>query len=53
MTWNRGDVVSMCSDERSMSKAFVDNGQVIEREVELFTWEKLDKVEEIRANFGL
>jgi hypothetical protein len=31
----------------------VDNGQVIEREVELFTWEKLDKVAEIQKNFGL
>ena len=36
-----------------VKKTFVDNGLVIEREVELFTWEKLDKVEEIRANFGL
>ena len=35
------------------AKTFVDNGQVIEREVELFTWEKLDKVEEIRKNFGV
>ena len=36
-----------------VKKTFVDNGQVIEREVELFTWEKLDKVEEIRKNFGV
>ena len=36
-----------------VKKVFVDNGQVIEREVELFTWEKLDRVEEIRAKFGL
>jgi S-adenosylmethionine synthetase len=36
-----------------VKKTFVDNGQVVEREVELFTWEKLDKVEEIRKNFGL
>ena len=36
-----------------VKKQFVDNGQVIEREVELFTWEKLDKVEEIKAVFGL
>ena len=25
----------------------------IEKEVELFTWEKLDKVEEIKSAFGL
>ena len=36
-----------------VKKTFVDNGQVIEREVELFTWEKLDKVEEIRKQFGV
>jgi S-adenosylmethionine synthetase len=36
-----------------VKKTFVDNGQVIEREVELFTWEKLDKVEEIREQFGV
>ena len=34
-------------------KQFVDNGQLIEREVELFTWEKLDKVAEIKQAFGL
>jgi S-adenosylmethionine synthetase len=36
-----------------VKKQFVDNGEVIVREVELFTWEKLDKVEEIRMNFGV
>ena len=36
-----------------VKKTFVDNGQVFEREVELFTWEKLDKVEEIIKNFEL
>ena len=36
-----------------VKKQFVDNGQVIEREVELFTWEKLDKVAEIKQVFGL
>ena len=35
-------------------KEFVDdNGQTFEREVELFTWEKLDRVDEIRAKLGL
>jgi S-adenosylmethionine synthetase len=37
-----------------VTKQFVDeNGQLFEREVELFTWEKLDRVAEIRATFGL
>jgi S-adenosylmethionine synthetase len=36
-----------------VTKHFVDNGQVIEREVELFTWEKLDRVAEIKQVFGL
>ncbi len=36
-----------------VKKVFVDNGQIFEREVELFTWEKLDCVNEIRAKFGL
>ena len=37
-----------------VTKQFVDeNGQVFEREVELFTWEKLDRVEAIRAKLGL
>jgi S-adenosylmethionine synthetase len=36
-----------------VKKTFVDNGQVLEREVELFTWEKLDKVDEIIKNFEL
>ena len=37
----------------AVTKHFVDNGQVIEREVELFTWEKLDRVEAIRKAFGI
>ena len=37
-----------------VTKQFVDeNGQVFEREVELFTWEKLDRIEAIRAKLGL
>ena len=36
-----------------VKKTFVDNGQVIEREVELFTWEKLDRVADIKQAFGL
>jgi S-adenosylmethionine synthetase len=36
-----------------VKKQFVDNGQIIERDVELFTWEKLDRVEDIKKAFGL
>jgi S-adenosylmethionine synthetase len=36
-----------------VTKTFVDNGQIITREVELFTWEKLDRLEEIRNRFGI
>ena len=36
-----------------VTKTFVDNGQIIEREVELFTWEKLDRIEEIKKAFSL
>ena len=43
----------MGSTNEVVKKVFVDIGEVIEREVELFTWEKLDKVEEIRKNFGV
>ncbi len=37
-----------------VTKTFLDeNGKEFEREVELFTWEKLDRVEAIRKAFGL
>ncbi|MGB5691826.1 MAG: methionine adenosyltransferase [Flavobacteriaceae bacterium] len=44
----------MGKESRVVKKTFESpyNGKV-EKEVELFTWEKLDKVEEIRAAFGL
>jgi S-adenosylmethionine synthetase len=32
---------------------FVENGQEVDREVEFFTWEKLDYVDKIKAVFGL
>ena len=32
---------------------FLDNGQEVEREVEFFTWEKLDYVDKIKEAFGL
>ena len=38
----------------TVTKQFIDgNGQPFSREVELFTWEKLDMVEDIRKAFGL
>jgi S-adenosylmethionine synthetase len=36
-----------------VKKVFVDNGQTIECEVELFTWEKLDRVNDIKKAFSL
>ncbi|WP_234735594.1 methionine adenosyltransferase [Tellurirhabdus bombi] len=36
-----------------VKKVFGQNGQVKEVEVELFTWEKLDYVDQIKAAFGL
>lgn len=37
-----------------VTKTFVDgNGNAFTREVELFTWEKLDRVDDIRKAFGL
>ncbi|MCM1035176.1 MAG: methionine adenosyltransferase [Paludibacter sp.] len=39
---------------QTVTKTFVDgNGQTFTREVELFTWEKLDRIEDIRKTFGL
>lgn len=41
---------------RTVVKEFADltrPGETITREVELFTWEKLDKVEDVRKEFGL
>jgi S-adenosylmethionine synthetase len=29
------------------------NGEVVEKEVETFTWEKLDYVEKIKETFGI
>ena len=37
-----------------VTKKFKDgNGNEITKEVELFTWEKTDKVNEIKAEFGI
>lgn len=37
----------------TVKKTFIVNGETITREVELFTWEKLDMVDEIKKAFGL
>ena len=36
---------------RKVSKTFIHSGKPIKREVELFTWEKLDRVDDIRRKF--
>jgi S-adenosylmethionine synthetase len=39
---------------KSIKKTFVSpEGRVVEKEVELFTWEKLDYVDKVKAAFGL
>lgn len=44
----------MGREPKVVTKTFKDgNGNVISKEVELFTWEKLDKVQEIKQAFGL
>jgi len=38
----------------TVTKTFVGHdGQPLKREVELFTWEKLDYVDKVKAAFGL
>jgi S-adenosylmethionine synthetase len=37
----------------TINKTFKVNGETITREVELFTWEKLDYVDQVKAAFGL
>ena len=37
-----------------VTKSFIDaDGNTYTREVELFTWEKLDRIEDVKAAFGL
>ena len=39
---------------RTVTKTFTDgHGKEFTREVELFTWEKLDYVDRVKAAFGL
>ena len=37
----------------TVTKTFNQNGESMTREVELFTWEKLDYVDELKKAFGL
>jgi S-adenosylmethionine synthetase len=44
----------MGREPKTIKKTFKSpDGQVLEREVELFTWEKLDHVEQVKTAFGL
>ncbi len=43
----------MGREPRSVVKTFNLNGKTIEQEVELFTWEKLDYLDKVKASFGL
>ena len=43
----------MGRESQVVTKVFKNAGQVAEVEVELFTWEKLDYVDAVKAAFGL
>ncbi len=44
----------MGRESKVVTKTFKSpDGKVIEQEVELFTWEKLDYVDQVKAKFGL
>lgn len=43
----------MGREPQTITKTFGTNGNQIDREVELFTWEKLDMVDQIRNSFGI
>ena len=40
-------------EPKVVKKTFIADGKKIEREVELFTWEKLDYVDKVKKDFGL
>ena len=40
-------------DPRCVVEKFYENGHTVEREVELFAWEKLDYVDAVRKEFGI
>jgi S-adenosylmethionine synthetase len=43
----------MGRESKKVTKVFENSGKRIEVEVELFTWEKLDFVDQVKAEFGL
>jgi len=43
----------MGRDPQTVEKTFLVNGKEITKSVELFTWEKLDYVDQVKAAFGL
>ncbi|WP_341228242.1 methionine adenosyltransferase [uncultured Arcticibacterium sp.] len=43
----------MGREPKTLTKVFENAGQRVEKEVELFTWEKLDYVDQVKAAFGL
>ena len=43
----------MGRDPRTVTKTFKANGEELQKEVELFTWEKLDYVDQVKTAFGL
>lgn len=43
----------MGRDSKTVVKTFSQNGHKVEREVELFTWEKLDYVDRVKEAFGI
>ncbi|MFT7250060.1 MAG: S-adenosylmethionine synthetase, partial [Arcticibacterium sp.] len=43
----------MGREPKKVTKVFENSGKRIEVEVELFTWEKLDFVDQVKAEFGL
>jgi S-adenosylmethionine synthetase len=40
-------------EPKTVKKTFIADGKKIEREVELFTWEKLDYLDKVKKEFGL
>lgn len=40
-------------EPKVVKKTFIADGKKIEREVELFTWEKLDYIDKVKKEFGL
>jgi S-adenosylmethionine synthetase len=43
----------MGRESKVITKVFENSGKRVEKEVELFTWEKLDYVDKVKAAFGL